>query len=84
VVDGQTGMLVPVGDCSAMSEAIRVLLKDTPLRERMGQAGRARVEEQFSKERSFAQYRDLYRSIKQYSPQRHRVHRVRSYFGEEI
>jgi sugar transferase (PEP-CTERM/EpsH1 system associated) len=84
VIDGQTGRLVPVGNVAAMSEAIRVLLKDTSLRERMGQAGRARVEEQFSKERSFAQYRDLYRSIKQYSPQRHRVHRVRSYFGEEI
>ncbi|HXK40315.1 MAG TPA: glycosyltransferase family 4 protein, partial [Candidatus Paceibacterota bacterium] len=83
VVDGKTGRLVPVGDCSAMSEAIRVLMKDRPLRERMGQAGRARVEEQFSKERSFAQYRDLYRSIR-YSPQRHRAHREEKGVGVRV
>ncbi len=68
VVDQNTGLLVPVGDVPAMGEAMAVLLKDAARRERMGEAGRARVEELFSKEHCFAQYRDLYRSVSKKEP----------------
>jgi sugar transferase (PEP-CTERM/EpsH1 system associated) len=63
VVDEKTGILVPVGDVSAMSEAMGLLLRDAARRERMGEAGRARVKENFSKELSFARYQDLYQSV---------------------
>jgi glycosyltransferase involved in cell wall biosynthesis len=47
VVHGETGLLVAPGDPRALAGAIVRLLKDTPLRERMGEAGAARVAEHF-------------------------------------
>ncbi len=44
VVDGRTGLLVPHGDVGALAAAIRSLLADGPLRERMGREGRAFAE----------------------------------------
>jgi L-malate glycosyltransferase len=51
VVDGETGFLVPPRDHDAMAGAIVTLLKDDALRQRMGEAGRARVRRIFSAER---------------------------------
>ena len=48
--DGTTGVLVPARDPAALAAAIVRLLKDPPLRERMGQAGLARVSDSFSVE----------------------------------
>lgn len=39
ITDGVNGVLVPVGDVNAMTEAILKLLKDKPLRERLVEAG---------------------------------------------
>ena len=50
VVDGETGVLVPPGDESAMAEAILQLLGSPSLRTAMGNAGRRRVEQEFSVE----------------------------------
>jgi glycosyltransferase involved in cell wall biosynthesis len=47
VVHGETGLLVPTGDARALAGAIVRLLKDKTLRERMGEAGLARVTAQF-------------------------------------
>jgi sugar transferase (PEP-CTERM/EpsH1 system associated) len=63
VIPGDTGMLVPVGDVSAMAEAMLRLLKDPEQRERMGRNGSQKVKNNFSWDLSLAQYRDLYRSI---------------------
>jgi glycosyltransferase involved in cell wall biosynthesis len=51
VVDGETGLLVPPGDVAALADALRNLLRDKGLRDRMGAAGRARVERAFTLDR---------------------------------
>jgi glycosyltransferase involved in cell wall biosynthesis len=43
VVDGETGVLVPPGDSTALAMAVRKLLSDASLRNRMGSAGRDRA-----------------------------------------
>jgi L-malate glycosyltransferase len=50
VLDGETGILVPPRDHTAMAAAIVRLLADEPLRKRLGEAGRRRVEQHFSVE----------------------------------
>jgi glycosyltransferase involved in cell wall biosynthesis len=50
VLDGQTGLIVPVGDAIALSAAMDRLLDDRSLRKRMGEAGRAWVDAVFRKE----------------------------------
>jgi len=64
VVEGKTGLLVPVGDACSMAKAIEGLLQDPDKRVAMGMEGRKRVKRMFSKESIFEQYRDLYRSIR--------------------
>ena len=48
VVDAESGILVPPGDHQAIAEAVKRLMNDDALRQRMGAAGRARVERLFS------------------------------------
>jgi glycosyltransferase involved in cell wall biosynthesis len=47
VVDGETGILVPPGDETALTEALGRLVEDRELRRRLGTAGRARAESSF-------------------------------------
>jgi glycosyltransferase involved in cell wall biosynthesis len=46
--DGETGLMVPPGDTSALAVALGRALDDTELRARIGAAGRARVLERFT------------------------------------
>jgi glycosyltransferase involved in cell wall biosynthesis len=46
--DGETGLLVPSGDSSALASAILRALDDADLRARLGAAGRARVLDRFT------------------------------------
>ena len=43
IVDGETGFLVPPGDCRALRQAIQRLLDDAALRERMGNLAKQRI-----------------------------------------
>jgi glycosyltransferase involved in cell wall biosynthesis len=52
VVDGGTGLLVPMSDAPAMAEAISKLLSDPELARRLGQNGRERVREHFTIEKT--------------------------------
>lgn len=60
VVDGETGFLVPAGDAAALADAVVRLLEDLSLSQRMGSAGRRRVEEHFSIEKMVKRYVQLY------------------------
>jgi glycosyltransferase involved in cell wall biosynthesis len=54
VVDGQTGMLAPPGDSTAVAHALEQLLRDPELRLRFGHSGRARIEQDFRIEQTVA------------------------------
>jgi glycosyltransferase involved in cell wall biosynthesis len=54
VVGGQTGILAPPGDSSALADALEKLLRDSELRWRFGNAGRARIEQHFQIEQTVA------------------------------
>ena len=51
VIPGETGLLVPPADPIALATAIRTLLDDPPLAQRLALNGRARVQREFSAER---------------------------------
>jgi len=63
VADGVTGLTVPPNDPGALSAAIVDLLTATRRRAAMGEAGRARVEEEFTGERMIASYLGVYREL---------------------
>jgi glycosyltransferase involved in cell wall biosynthesis len=51
IVDGETGLLVPVADVDATAAALDRILGDEDLQHTMGRSGRARVEEYFAMDR---------------------------------
>jgi glycosyltransferase involved in cell wall biosynthesis len=62
-LDGVTGITVPPADSEALAGAINRLLDDSELRERYGQAGRRRVDAEFTVDRMVARTVELYREI---------------------
>jgi L-malate glycosyltransferase len=63
VIDGETGLLAPVGDIPAMATHVVRLLADAPLRTRMGADGRKRAEAVFPLEATVGKYEALYRRL---------------------
>jgi glycosyltransferase involved in cell wall biosynthesis len=63
VIDGETGYLVEPGNAMQLSRAICDLLEDKDKIERMGRAGRYRVENLFPIERTVREYERLYDAI---------------------
>ena len=60
VVDGETGILVELDNIEQLKNAILKLANDKELREKMGKAGRRRVEKEFSWDKSAEQLEKLY------------------------
>jgi hypothetical protein len=63
VINEKTGLLVQPGDVPGLTEAVATLLKDPQLRARMGQAGRARVEEHFQIGTTVKPLVELFRTV---------------------
>lgn len=65
IVEGKTGLLVPVDDAPALAVALESLLNDSPQRVSLGAAGRRRVEQEYSLQAQIqkieANYRDVFR-----------------------
>ena len=60
VVDGETGRLVPPDDPAALAGALETLIRDPHLRERLGEAGKARVQAEFSYEGGIVSLMNLF------------------------
>lgn len=60
VRDGVDGLVVPIRDVDALANALKRLLSDASLRERLGRAGRARVEQDFTLAGQAATFEDIY------------------------
>ncbi len=63
VEDGINGLLVPVLNVQALAEAIEKLILDGQLRKKMGEAGRLKVEQEFSDTVVLAQTLEVYREL---------------------
>ena len=63
VVHGETGLLVAPDDPDALQQAIRALADDEPLRDRLGAAGRKRMQNEFSIATMAAKHIALYESL---------------------
>jgi glycosyltransferase involved in cell wall biosynthesis len=63
VRDGETGFSVPAGDPDALAGALRRILYNRELAERMGKAGRARATAEFSEDRVVERFLELYEQI---------------------
>jgi len=62
-VDGVTGFVVPLDSAEALAQASLRILKDSGLARRMGTAGRQRVEEIFSIEKTADEYVRAYEDM---------------------
>ena len=63
LLDGQTGLLVPTHDVGALTQAVRQLLGDAELRRTMGEAARARVQDNFSVQSMVEKTEAVYRAV---------------------
>jgi len=63
VIDGETGILVPPDDSDQLAVGLCKVLESPQLREKMGIAGRQRIEETFTLERKLNETEKLYLSM---------------------
>lgn len=63
VINGETGIIVPPDDPKSLATAITRILQDPMLARRMGQAGRKRVEANFTIEKMTEKYQTLYQGL---------------------
>jgi glycosyltransferase involved in cell wall biosynthesis len=63
VADGETGLLVPPNDAASLAKAIQSLLDDPARAEKMGAAGRNRLQTHFNEQRMINQTAALYRRV---------------------
>lgn len=68
IINGETGLLAPVGDVAALASNLAQLVTDATARQRMGAVGRARAMDLFEMPRQAAAYKALYQSLKKAAP----------------
>jgi N-acetyl-alpha-D-glucosaminyl L-malate synthase BshA len=64
LTDGETGLLVPFGDVPKLAQAVERLIKDVPLRQKLGLAAKAAALSRFTAAGIVPQYEQLYRRLK--------------------
>jgi glycosyltransferase involved in cell wall biosynthesis len=62
VVDGETGLTVPIGDSVGLADAIQRLIRDRQLAQRLGEAGRHHVYPRYDSSRLVDDVKHLYLS----------------------
>jgi len=63
VIAGQTGLLSPRGDAERLAHNLVVLLSDSPMRLRMGQAGHAHLLDEFTQQQMHDAYTRIYQQM---------------------
>lgn len=63
VIDGETGLLVPVGGTAVTAEAIKTLASSADFRSQLGTSARERAIECFSQEHCLEGYLELYKGL---------------------
>ena len=63
VIDGETGLLVPLKNPPALAKAIRALVDDPDLGRNLGEGGRRRVEDEFGVETMVERFAALYEEL---------------------
>jgi glycosyltransferase involved in cell wall biosynthesis len=63
VLENQTGLLVPPGDPNALADAVRAIIEDAELRERMGREGRRVAKKRFDLDQMVRSYESLYAAL---------------------
>jgi glycosyltransferase involved in cell wall biosynthesis len=63
VVDGESGIVVPVNDSKAIADAVERLYRDAEFRERLGKAARRRIATDFRSEDTVQKTIALYRNL---------------------
>ena len=63
VIDGSSGMLVPVHDPEALAESVMNLLRDESLRTRIGAAGRQRIVAGYTESSVAQRVMDIYTAL---------------------
>lgn len=63
VIDGETGLLVPIEDLDAVIGALRRAIQDPDLRRRIGAAARVHVDAKFGMARYVREFADLYEEL---------------------
>lgn len=68
IVDGETGLLFPAGDVSALIKALSAMIEDEGRRKQMGEAACVRVQASFSSEMVTGETVELYGQLYQAKP----------------
>lgn len=63
LADGETGLLVDIGDTSALTDAMRRVVTDAALRERLADAGRDLIEREYSFTKRMAKVKAIYDQV---------------------
>ena len=63
VIHGKTGVLVPPGDVRVLQKALALMIEEPDMRQELGQAGRQRMQEEFSVDKMVESHIELYKSL---------------------